>query len=63
MKETRVTSKPVEALELETDAWERFKRAVNIVARAPPQHRPSKRVMHRGPGGKKRALGLRGQNG
>ena len=63
MKETKATSKPVEPLELEPDAWERFKRAVSIVARAPPQHRPAKRAMNRGPGGKKRALGLRGQNG
>jgi hypothetical protein len=25
--------------ELEPDAWERFERAVTVVAKAPPQHR------------------------
>jgi hypothetical protein len=44
MKNTKATSKPSEALEFEPDAWERFERAVSIVARAPPQHRPDKRT-------------------
>lgn len=26
-------------VELEPDAWERFERAVNVVAKSPPQHR------------------------
>ena len=47
MKNTKATSKPSEPLEFEPDAWERFERAVGIVARAPPQHRPNKRLIHR----------------
>jgi hypothetical protein len=47
METTKVTSKPAQALEFEPDAWERFERAVSIVASAPPQHRPNKRTMHR----------------
>jgi hypothetical protein len=45
--EKEATSRPAKALEFESGAWERFKRAVSIVARAPPQHRPSKRLIHR----------------
>lgn len=26
-------------IEIETDAWQRFERAVDVVARSPPQHR------------------------
>ena len=28
-----------EEIELEPDAWERFERAVKVVAKSPPQHR------------------------
>jgi hypothetical protein len=47
MEKTTATSRPAKALEFEPDAWERFERAVGIVARAPPQHRPNKRLIHR----------------
>jgi hypothetical protein len=60
MKNTKATSDPSKPLEFEPDAWERFRRAVSIVARAPPQHRPGKRAIHRAPGAKKKSLGLRG---
>ena len=47
METTKATSKPAKALEFAPDAWERFERAVSIVASAPPHHRPNKRTMHR----------------
>jgi hypothetical protein len=28
--------------ELHPDAWSRFERAVDVVAKSPPQHRPSR---------------------
>jgi hypothetical protein len=28
-----------DSIELEPDAWERFERAVDVVAKSPPQHR------------------------
>jgi hypothetical protein len=31
--------KPKELDELRTDAWSRFERAVDVVAKSPPQHR------------------------
>jgi hypothetical protein len=34
--------KPPKEIELEPDAWERFERAVKVVAKSPPQHRSSK---------------------
>jgi len=30
--------------EVHSDAWERFERAVGVVAKSPPQHRSSKTV-------------------
>jgi len=33
------TPKDYADIELEPDAWERFERAVNVVAKSPPQHR------------------------
>jgi hypothetical protein len=47
MEKTTATSRPAKALEFEPDAWDRFERAVGIVARSPPQHRPDKRLIHR----------------
>jgi hypothetical protein len=35
------TSKKDE-IELEPDAWQRFERAVGVVAKSPPQHREAK---------------------
>jgi hypothetical protein len=35
------SSKPQE-VELAPDAWERFERAVSVVAKSPPQHRAAK---------------------
>jgi hypothetical protein len=32
-------SAPTKKIEFEPDAWERFERAVKIVAKSPPQHR------------------------
>jgi hypothetical protein len=32
-----------EKVEFEPDAWERFERAVKVVAKSPPQHRTSKK--------------------
>lgn len=31
-------------LEFEPDAWERFERAVKVVAKSPPQHRAKKAI-------------------
>jgi hypothetical protein len=31
-------------LELHPDAWKRFERAAEVVAKAPPQHRVAKKV-------------------
>jgi hypothetical protein len=31
-------------LELEPDAWQRFERAVDVVAKSPPQHRAAKKT-------------------
>jgi hypothetical protein len=46
MKKTKATSsKPVELPAFEPDAWERFERAVSMVTKAPPQHRPDKRTI------------------
>jgi hypothetical protein len=33
---------PKREIELEPDAWERFERAVAVVAKSPPQHRVKK---------------------
>jgi hypothetical protein len=30
-------------IELHPDAWERFERAVDVVAKSPPQHRAAKK--------------------
>jgi hypothetical protein len=49
MKNTKPTNKPAKPREFKRDAWKRFERAVSIVARAPPQHRPDKRTIHRFP--------------
>jgi hypothetical protein len=35
-------TKSSKKLELQPDAWERFERAVDIVAKSPPQHRTKK---------------------
>jgi len=32
-------SSPKEKAELHSDAWERFERVVDVVAKSPPQHR------------------------
>jgi hypothetical protein len=31
--------KAVDSIEMQPDAWERFERAVKVVAKSPPQHR------------------------
>ena len=50
MKKTKATgSKPAELPAFEPDAWERFEHAVRLVTRAPPQHRPDKRTIHKLP--------------
>jgi hypothetical protein len=35
--------------DLEPDAWERFERAVEVVAKSPPQHRTKKIKSHKAP--------------
>jgi hypothetical protein len=47
MNKTKATYNPAELLEFEPDAWERFERALDIVVRAPPQHRSNKRLIHK----------------
>jgi hypothetical protein len=44
MEKVNASSWPAKALEFEPDAWGRFKRAVSIVVKAPPQHRARARV-------------------
>jgi len=34
-----MATKPVKETELAPDAWKRFERAVDVVAKSPPQHR------------------------
>jgi len=39
-----MTKKPnVKEVELHSDAWERFERAADVVAKSPPQHRVAKK--------------------
>jgi hypothetical protein len=35
--------KKAKPLEFEPDAWQRFERAVDVVAKSPPQHRVAKK--------------------
>jgi hypothetical protein len=50
MKKTKATgSKPAELPAFEPVAWERFERAVSLVTRAPPRHRPDRRTINRLP--------------
>jgi hypothetical protein len=44
-----------EKIEFEKDAWSRFERAVDVVAKSPPQHRKSKVTRKRKKTAKKRA--------
>jgi hypothetical protein len=37
-----VASRKAKEVELEPDAWQRFERAVTVVAKSPPQHRKAK---------------------
>jgi hypothetical protein len=34
---------PTKELELHPDAWQRFERAIDVVAKSPPQHRIKKK--------------------
>jgi len=36
-------------IELEPDAWQRFERAVDVVAKSPPQHREAKPKRRKSP--------------
>jgi hypothetical protein len=45
-----------ENIELQPDAWSRFERAIDVVAKSPPQHRVAKK-----PSQKKRATPKRVQ--
>jgi hypothetical protein len=62
MEKMSATRGPAKALEFEADAWERFERAVSIVARAPPQHRPNKRLIHRARRDNRTKIMLNGPN-
>jgi hypothetical protein len=50
---------PLKELELHPDAWARFERAVDVVAKSPPQHRvkPKSRLKKRAARSKKGAPG------
>jgi hypothetical protein len=50
---------PLKELELHPDAWARFERAVDVVAKSPPQHRvkPKSRRKKRAARSKKGAPG------
>jgi hypothetical protein len=41
-------------LELEPDAWARFERAVDVVAKSPPQHRTKSNVKRKRSPGKRK---------
>jgi len=41
-------------IELEPDAWQRFERAVDVVAKSPPQHRMAAKKKKKTPRAKKR---------
>jgi hypothetical protein len=45
--------KETKELELHPDAWARFERAVDVVAKSPPQHRTKKKKQGRGAGSPK----------
>jgi hypothetical protein len=49
-----MAKKPQKEIELESDAWQRFERAVDVVAKSPPQHRVTKKKAKRAKPGKKR---------
>jgi hypothetical protein len=38
---------PAKELEIHPDAWARFERAVDVVAKSPPQHRTKKSKSHK----------------
>jgi hypothetical protein len=42
-------------IELQPDAWERFERAVKVVAKSPPQHRAAKPKAKKAKAKRKRA--------
>jgi hypothetical protein len=50
-----MTKKPnaIKEIELEPDAWRRFERAVDVVAKSPPQHRVAKKKLRKAPKKKK----------
>jgi hypothetical protein len=37
-----MAKKPDTKIEIEPDAWARFERAIDVVAKSPPQHRTTK---------------------
>jgi len=39
-----MAKKPTQEIEFEPDAWRRFERAVDVVAKSPPQHRTKPKV-------------------
>jgi hypothetical protein len=50
-----VSKKPIYKIDLRADAWSRFERAIDVVAKSPPQHRKSKATPKRKKTAKKRA--------
>jgi hypothetical protein len=42
-----------QTVELEPDAWKRFERAVDVVAKSPPQHRKAKGKARKSPAKRK----------
>jgi hypothetical protein len=43
-----VTKRTIQEIELHPDGWQRFERAMKVVAKAPPQHRAAKPKVSRG---------------
>jgi hypothetical protein len=40
---------PAEEIELRADSWQRFERAVDVVAKSPPQHRTKEKPARTAP--------------
>ena len=46
-------NKKTKDVELALDAWARFERAIDVVAKSPPQHRKAKRKARKSPAKRK----------
>jgi hypothetical protein len=50
-----LTAKDKEKIEMHPDAWSRFERAVDVVAKSPPQHQEKPKPRKRKGSGKKKS--------